>query len=229
MLEAVVFDMDGVLVESEQVWDEVRRAYVEERGGSWSETASTDQMGMSTPEWSTYLVEQLGVPGPPETVAQEVIDRVAAALGDSPPLIEGAVDVVRAVSGQWPVAVASSSPPRLIEAVLGAAGLLELFAATVSSEEVERGKPAPDVYLEACRRIGVDPGRAAAVEDSSNGIRSAAAAGMTVLAVPNRAYPPAQDALDAATHVADSIADVPGLLVALSRDAGGAPTSGRVS
>ncbi len=227
MIDAVVFDMDGVLVESEQVWDEVRQAYVEDRGGSWSETASTDQMGMSTPEWSRYLVEQLGVPGPPERVADEVIDRVAEALGDSPPLIDGAVDVVRAVSGQWPVAVASSSPPRLISAVLEAAGVLPLFVATVSSEQVERGKPAPDVYLEACRRLGVDPARAAAVEDSSNGIRSAAGAGMTVLAVPNRAYPPAQDALAAAADVAESIADVPGLLVGLSRAAVAAPTSGR--
>src|SRR3954471_4375524 len=218
MIEAVVFDMDGVLVESEQVWDQARQAYVEECGGRWSATASTDQMGMSTPEWSRYLVEQLGVPGPPERVAGEVIDRVAEALGGDPPLIDGAVDVVRAVAGQWPVAVASSSPPRLIEAGLHAAGVGSLFAAAVSSEEVERGKPAPDVYLEACRRLGIDPARAAAIEDSSNGIRSAAAAGMTVLAVPNRAYPPAQDALEAAAHVADGIADVPGLLVALASD-----------
>lgn len=218
-----MFDMDGVLVESEQVWDEVRQAYVEERGGSWSETASTDQMGMSTPEWSTYLVEQLGVPGPAERVADEVIDRVASALGDSPPLIDGAVDVVRAVAGKWPIAVASSSPPRLIAAVLGAAGVLEMFGATVSSEEVERGKPAPDVYLEACRRLGVDPRRAAAIEDSSNGIRAAAAAGTTVLAVPNRAYPPAEDALARATHVTTSIVDVPGLLVGLSRAVEGVP------
>src|SRR4051812_42027973 len=218
VIDAVVFDMDGVLVESEQVWDEVRQAYVEERGGSWSEAASTDQMGMSTPEWSRYLVEQLGVPGPPERVADEVIDRVAGALGDDPPLIDGAVDVVRAVAGRWPVAVASSSPPRLISAVLDAARVLSLFAATVSSQEVARGKPGPDVSREACRRLGVDPGRTAAVEASSNGIRSAVAAGMTVLAVPNRAYPPAQDALDAAAHVADAITDVPGLLVALSSE-----------
>lgn len=159
-LEAVVFDMDGVLVESEQVWDEVRQVYVEEQGGRWSETASRDQMGMSTPEWSAYLVESLGVPGPAERVAEEVIARVADAYGDEPPLIDGAVEAVRAVAERRPLAIASSSPPRLIEAILDAAGLRDSFRATVSSEEVARGKPAPDVYLEACRRLGVEPTRA---------------------------------------------------------------------
>lgn len=212
MLEAVVFDMDGVLVESEQVWDEVRQAYVEQRGGTWTDSASTDQMGMSTPEWSAYLVERLGVPGPAEAVAEEVIDRVAEALGDEPPLIDGAVHAVRTVASHYRVAVASSSPPRLIAAVLDAAQIRELFAATVSSEEVPRGKPAPDVYLEACRRLGVDPSRAAAVEDSSNGLRSAAAAGLRVLAVPNREYPPAADALQQAARVLDAIAEVPAAL-----------------
>lgn len=215
-MDGVVFDMDGVLVESEQVWDEVRQVYVEEHGGRWSETASRDQMGMSTPEWSAYLVESLGVPGPPERVAEQVIARVADAYGDEPPLIDGAVEAVRAVAARWPLAIASSSPPRLIEVILDAAGLRDAFAATVSSEQVERGKPAPDVYLEACRRLGVDPARAAAVEDSSNGIRSAHAAGLTVLAVPNREYPPAGDALALAAAVVDGIAHVPDRLAELA-------------
>lgn len=208
----VVFDLDGVIVESEQVWDEIRHTYVDECGGTWSDSASTDQMGMSTPEWSAYLVERLGVPGPPEAVAEEVIRRVADQLSDEPPLIDGAVDAVRAVAKRWPIALASSSPPRLIAAVLDAAGIRELFTATVSSEQVPRGKPAPDVYLEACRQLGVDPQAAVAVEDSSNGIRSAAAAGMFVVAVPNRGYPPAPDALALADATAEAIGDVPGLL-----------------
>jgi HAD superfamily hydrolase (TIGR01509 family) len=211
-IAGVVFDMDGVLIESEQVWDEVRQVYVEECGGTWTDSASTDQMGMSTPEWSSYLVDELGVPGPAEAVAEEVIRRVADQYGDEPPLIDGAVEAVRAVAAQWPVAVASSSPPLLIAAVLDAAGLTDLFGATVSSEEVPRGKPAPDVYLEACSRLGVEPEAAAAVEDSSNGIRSAATAGLRVLAVPNHAYPPAPDALALADRVADDIAEIPDLL-----------------
>jgi HAD superfamily hydrolase (TIGR01509 family) len=214
--EAVVFDMDGVLVESEQVWDGVRQVYVEEQGGRWTEAASRDQMGMSTPEWSAYLVEQLGVPGPPEHVAEAVIARVADAYGDEPPLIDGAVEAVGAVAQRWPLAIASSSPPRLIEVILEAAGLRESFRATVSSQEVARGKPAPDVYLEACRRLGVDPAKAAAVEDSSNGLRSAHAAGMTVLAVPNREYPPADDALALAAAVVSGIGDVPDRLAELA-------------
>src|SRR4051812_24463764 len=157
-IAGVVFDMDGVLIESEQVWDEVRQDFVEECGGAWTDSASTDQMGMSTPEWSSYLVDQLGVPGPAEAVAEEVIRRVADQYGDEPPLIDGAVEAVRAVAARWPVAVASSSPPLLIAAVLDAAGLTDLFGATVSSEEVPRGKPAPDVYLEACSRLCVEPG-----------------------------------------------------------------------
>jgi HAD superfamily hydrolase (TIGR01509 family) len=209
VFEAIVFDMDGVIVESEQVWDEVRQVYVEENGGQWSETASRDQMGMSTPEWSAYLVEQLGVPGPPEDVAEAVIARVTEQLGDEPPLIDGAVEAVRTVAARWTVGLASSSPPQLIAAVLAAAGIADLFAATVSSEEVPRGKPAPDVYLEACRQIGVDPARAAAIEDSSNGIRSAAAAGLAVIAVPNRAFPPADDALAMAARVLDDVGAVP--------------------
>jgi HAD superfamily hydrolase (TIGR01509 family) len=214
-IRGVIFDMDGVLVESEQVWDEVRQVYVEEEGGSWSPTASADQMGMSTPEWSQYLVEKLGVPGPPERVAEEVIARVAEQYGDEPPLIDGAVAAVREVAGRWPLGLASSSPPRLIDAILDAAGLRELFAATVSSEEVARGKPAPDVYLEACSRLGLAPDAAAAVEDSSNGIRAASSAGLTVVAVPNRAYPPAEDALQLADRVAEDIAEVPARLAEL--------------
>src|SRR4051794_31718283 len=208
--------MDGVLVESEQVWDEVRQVYVEESGGRWTDTASRDQMGMSTPEWSAYLVEQLGVPGPPERVAEEVIARVGEQYGDEPPLIDGAADAVRAVAARWPLAIASSSPPQLIATILEVTGLRDAFRATVSSEEVARGKPSPDVYVEACRRLGVEPSRAVAVEDSSNGLRSAHAAGMTVLAVPNREYPPAEDALALAVAVLDDIGQVPERLAELA-------------
>jgi HAD superfamily hydrolase (TIGR01509 family) len=208
-IRAVVFDMDGVLIESEQVWDEVRQTYVEEAGGTWSATATRDQLGMSTPEWAAYLVEQLGVPGPPEQVAREVIARVAEQYGDEPPVIDGAVEVVRSVAERWPLALASSSPPQLIETILDGTGLRESFAAAVSSEEVGRGKPAPDVYLEACARLGVDPSAAAAVEDSTNGIRAASAAGLAVLAVPNREFPPANEALELARVVAADIREVP--------------------
>lgn len=177
MPTAVVFDLDGVLVDSEQVWDEVRRGYVAERGGTWADDSTARMQGMSTPEWSAYLVDGLGAAGPPDSVAAEVVRRVADRYGSQPPLLPGAVEAVRALAARWPCAVASSSPPQLVRIVLTAAGLLEAFGATVSSEEVARGKPSPDVYLEAARRLGVAPADCVAVEDSANGLRSAAAAG----------------------------------------------------
>ena len=191
---AIVFDLDGVLVDSEQVWDEVRRGLVAERGGSWTAEATTAMQGMSTPEWSAYL-GTLGAAGTPGELAEAVIGAMAARYRERVPLLPGAVEAVTALAGRWPLAVASSSPPRLIEAVLDAAGVAGRFRVTVSSEEVARGKPAPDVYLAAADRLGADPARCVAVEDSANGLRSAAAAGMTVVAVPNPHYPPPADAL----------------------------------
>jgi len=193
--DAIVFDLDGVLVDSEQVWDEVRREVTTERGGRWTDEATTALQGMSTPEWAAYLVDVLGAEGPPDELARVVIGRMAERYRDRLPLLPGAVDAVRALSSHWPLGVASSSPPELIRAVLAAAGLADRFRAVVSSEEVARGKPAPDVYLAAAARLGVRPERAVAVEDSANGLRSAAAAGMTVVAVPNPHYPPPADAL----------------------------------
>ena len=208
MIEAVVFDLDGVIVDSEQVWDEVREAYVHERGGSYSETATRDMMGMSSLEWSRYMAEELGVPGTPEEINAAVVERMLARYGEAPPLLPGAVDAVRRIGGRWPLGIASSSNPELIEVVLRASGLAGEISVTVSSEEVARGKPAPDVYLEAARRLGADPLRCAAVEDSHNGIRSAHAAGMRVVAIPNAHFPPDADALAHADVVLDSIAEL---------------------
>jgi HAD superfamily hydrolase (TIGR01509 family) len=164
--EAVVFDLDGVIVDSEQVWDEVRERYAHERGGSYSERSTRDMMGMSSHEWSRYLAEQLGVPGTPEEINAEVVRRMLARYGEAPPLIPGAVEAVRRIAARWPLALATSSNREI----------RPCFAATVSSKEVERGKPAPDVYLEAARRLGVAPERCAAIEDSTNGLRAARAA-----------------------------------------------------
>ena len=203
-----MFDLDGVVVDSEQVWDEVREELVRERGGRWSESAQADMMGMSTPEWSRYLHEELGLPEPPEELNDEVVRRMLARYRDDLPLLDGAVEAVRRVAGSFRLAVASSSNRPLIEAVLDTAGIADLFAVVVSSEEVPRGKPAPDVYLEAAGQLGVEPGRCAAVEDSSNGLRAAHAAGMRVLAIPNAHYPPAPGALALADVVLGSLAEL---------------------
>lgn len=206
MIEAVVFDMDGVLIDSEPVWERVRRGFVASRGGRWAGDAQYRLMGMSTAEWSAYLASEFEITGlTPEHVAEQVIAAMAAEYSRHLPLLPGAVDAVRTLAGRWPLAVASSSPRSLIATVLATAGLESAFAAFVSSEEVPRGKPAPDVYLAAASRLSAAPSACAAVEDSSNGLRAAAAAGFTVVAIPRPEYPPAADALAVARLVLPSL------------------------
>jgi HAD superfamily hydrolase (TIGR01509 family) len=208
MTEAVVFDLDGVLIHSEEVWDAVRERYVIERGGRYDEEVQRGMMGMSSGEWSRYLHEHAGVPDSPEAINAEVVRRMLDAYRQELPLVDGAVEAVRRLAARWPLGLASSSNRPLIDTVLELAGLTESFRVTVSSEEVARGKPAPDVYLEAARRLGVPPQACAAIEDSHSGIASARAAGMRVVAIPNPSYPPGAEALAAADVVLGSIAEL---------------------
>jgi HAD superfamily hydrolase (TIGR01509 family) len=202
---AVAFDLDGVLIDSEPVWEEVRRGYVAEHGGRWQPDSQQRLMGMSTPEWAAYLANELGVDRPPEVVAGDVLERMAERYRQGPPLLPGAVDAVERLAARWPLGLASSSSRQLIELVLEASGLAGRFGATVSTEEVAHGKPAPDAYLEVAARLGVDPNACAAVEDSSNGVRSAAAAGMRVIAIPSPRYPLDDDATAKAATVLDHL------------------------
>jgi HAD superfamily hydrolase (TIGR01509 family) len=208
MIEAVVFDLDGVLIDSEPVWEQVRRGLVAEHGGHWTADAQRRLMGMSTGEWARYLSEDLDVGLPPETVARLVIERMAARYTDRLPLMPGAVEAVRRLAADWPLGLASSSPPSLIAAVLDAASLRECFAAVMSTEQVARGKPAPDIYLAVTGQLGRPPERCAAVEDSSNGLRSAAAAGLRVIAIPHPRYPPDPEALGQAAAVLPGLAEL---------------------
>jgi HAD superfamily hydrolase (TIGR01509 family) len=201
MIEAVVFDLDGVIIDSEPVWEQVRRQVVAENGGHWAADAQQRLMGMSTGEWARYLSEDLGVGLPPDQVAALVIERMAARYTERLPLMPGAVTAVRGLAARWPLGLASSSPRSLIGTVLDAAGLRSSFAATLSTEQVARGKPAPDIYLAVAGELGRRPDACAAVEDSTNGLRSAAAAGLRVIAVPHPRYPPDPGALAAAALV----------------------------
>jgi HAD superfamily hydrolase (TIGR01509 family) len=207
-IAAGIFDLDGLLVDSEAVWDEVRKEFTEENGGRWHENAQRDMMGMSSVEWSRYVHDRLGVQLEPERISQEVADRVADTYRERLPLLPGAVEAVRTLAPEWPLGLASSSNRHVIDLVLDLAGIADCFAATVSSEEVGAGKPAPDVYLEAARRLGADPAACAAIEDSTNGIRSAHAAGMGVIAVPNRDFPPEPGTLELADVVLDSLEEL---------------------
>lgn len=195
MIESVVFDMDGVLLQSEEVWDEVREEYVRERGGRYDAAIQRAMMGMSSPEWSRFLHDEAGVPDDPEEINEEIVRRMLAAYRERLPLLPGAVEAVRRVADRFPLGLASSSNREIIDTVLDVSGLAPCFTTTVSSEEVAHGKPAPDVYLEAARRLDVEPAHCAAVEDSHGGIRSAKSAGMRVVAIPNPTYPPDQEAL----------------------------------
>jgi HAD superfamily hydrolase (TIGR01509 family) len=207
-VHAVVFDLDGVLLDSEELWDEVRRNLAEEAGRPWPPDATRAMQGMSTAEWSAYLVGTVGLPGQLGDIAATVVNRIAARYKSGLPLLPGAVEVVQRLGSRWVLGLASSSPRRLIDTVLESAGLAGCFSVTVSTEEVLAGKPSPAVYQEVTRRLGVDPRRAVAIEDSSNGLRSAAAAQLRVIAVPNAAFPPAEDALALADVVVDSLGDI---------------------
>lgn len=190
-----MFDLDGVLIDSEGVWDAARRALVAETGGHWRADATRAMMGMSSPEWSRYLRDELDVPLSASEISDRVLDHLLASYKQKLPLLPGAVAAVRRLSEHWPLGLASSANRPVIDAVLTAGGLAQYFRATVSGEEVAHGKPAPDVYLAATDKLAVEPAQAAAVEDSSSGLRAAAAAGMAVVAIPNREFAPAPDAL----------------------------------
>jgi HAD superfamily hydrolase (TIGR01509 family) len=208
MIEAVVFDLDGVLIDSEPVWEQVRRQVVAEHGGHWAADAQRRLMGMSTGEWARYLSEDLGVGLPPERIAALVIERMASRYTERLPLMPGAVEAVRRLAARWPLGLASSSPPSLIETVLDAASLRSSFAVAMSTEQVPHGKPAPDIYLAVAAQLGHRPEHCAAVEDSSNGLRSAGAAGLHVVAIPHPKYPPDPDALKKAGLVLTSLTEL---------------------
>jgi HAD superfamily hydrolase (TIGR01509 family) len=207
-MQAVVFDLDGVLIDSEHLWDEARRAVAAAHGGTWLDDATTAMQGMSSPEWSVYLRDRVGVALPAPQIVELVVRDLLGRYRRHLPLLPGAVDAVRRLAARWPLGLASSANRVVLDAVLADAGLDDAFAARVSSEEVPRGKPAPDVYVEAARRLGVPPHECVAVEDSTNGLLSALAAGLRVVAIPNRQYPPDPVAVSQAHAVIDAVAEL---------------------
>jgi HAD superfamily hydrolase (TIGR01509 family) len=221
MPKAVIFDLDGVIVDSESAWAEAKHELVERTGGTWKPEATRAMLGMSSPEWSRYLRDELGVPMAVDDINEAVVATLERRYREALPLIPGAVGAVRRLAERWPLGLASSSNRPIIDLVLREAGIADRFTVTVSSEEVAGGKPAPDVYLEAARQLDADPRQAVAIEDSSNGLRSAAAAGMAVIAIPNREVPPDPDALALAAVVLGAIEELTVELVASQRPPSG--------
>jgi HAD superfamily hydrolase (TIGR01509 family) len=214
LIQAVIFDLDGLLLDSESAWDGGRRALVAEHGLEWPDGATEAMLGMSSPEWSAYVRDELGVPLEPEQISDRVVAQVLDRYEERLPLLPGAEEAVARIAARWPLALASSSNKPVIDRVMKTAGWDRVFTAWVSSEEVARGKPAPDVFLEAARRIRVDPHDAAGVEDSHNGILAAKAAGLRVIAIPNHEFPPGEEALREADAVLGSLDELTPAVVA---------------
>jgi HAD superfamily hydrolase (TIGR01509 family) len=212
-VDAVIFDLDGVLIRSESIWAATRERFTREHGGRWDEDTPRRMIGMSSTEWSAFIHDELGVRMPAPEISAAVVERMADVYRRELPLIGGATDAVRRLAARWPLGLASSANRPLIELVLDLAGIAKLFSAVISSEEVARGKPAPDVYLEAAAMLGVAPAATVVIEDSTNGIRAGKAAGMAVIAIPDPDSPPAEDALESADAVLDGIGELTADLV----------------
>jgi HAD superfamily hydrolase (TIGR01509 family) len=205
LIRAVIFDLDGLLLDSESAWDGGRRELAAEHDVEWPDGATEAMLGMSSPEWSAYMREQIGVPLEPGEISDSVVDHVLERYEERLPLLPGAEQAVERIGARWPLALASSSNRQVIDKVMQTSGWDRAFRAWVSSEEVGRGKPAPDVFLEAAAMLGVEPVDAAGIEDSHNGILAARAAGLRVIAIPNHEFPPGDDALAAADAVLGSL------------------------
>lgn len=213
-LSTVVFDLDGVLLDSEQVWHEVRRGYTSAHGGRWTEDDQRAVMGDNSGQWAHHIRTVCGVERREREIIAGVVDLLIGRYREHLPLIEGAREAVAGLARAHRLGLASSAPPEVIRFVLHQAGFAGLFDAWLSSDDVEAGKPAPDGYIAVCDRLGAERARTVAVEDSSNGLFAAHNAGLKVIAVPNTRFPPGPDALEVADLVVAAIADLTPAVVA---------------
>jgi HAD superfamily hydrolase (TIGR01509 family) len=213
MQQFVIFDLDGTLIESEQIWEAVRRDFAIEHGGTWRDDAQTTMIGMRSNEWAQYIHDDLGVALEPDVITREVIDEVVRRIGESVPVLPGAEGALDRLSRDFRLGLATSAALPVAQTVLAKTGWTHFFDTVVSADEVPRGKPAPDVYLRALELLRADPAQTAAVEDSANGIQSASNAKLRVIAVPNRTFAPDAGALALATRVLRSLDELDAAVV----------------
>ena len=206
--EWVIFDLDGTLVESEQIWRDVRRDFVIKHGGRWHDGAQATMIGMRTAEWARYIHDDLGVALDAKVIIEDVVTGVIARLSSGIPLLPGAQAALERLAGAFTLGLATSANSAVAKTVLAKTGWDKFFAIVVSADEVARGKPAPDVYVRAVELLNADATRTAAVEDSANGIRSAHAARLAVVAIPNHEFPPDESALSLASCVLPTLDDL---------------------
>ncbi|HEX6507462.1 MAG TPA: HAD family phosphatase [Chloroflexota bacterium] len=204
-IEAIIFDMDGLLVDSEIYWEEARRDYSSDHDCEWTPQDELAVKGNNSAEWAEAIRRRCQLAVPPDVIIDGVVRRMRALYDRRLPLLPGATEIVPQLASGYPLAIASSSPVTLIEYVMTLAGLRDCFTVAVSADEVGRGKPAPDVFLEAARQLGHPPDRCAVFEDSTAGIAAGRAAGMFVIAVPNPHYPPSPEVLQQADIVLGSL------------------------
>ena len=205
----MIFDLDGVIVDSEIWWDEVRAAFAAAHGRAWTADDQAAVMGANSAAWARIMRERLDLDLPDAAIERAIVDGVVERYRrEGAPRIDGTIEAIRRIAADLPVAVASSSHAEVIDAALDATGLGDVFTVAVSSDEVADGKPAPDVYLEAARRLGIAPANCLVVEDSLNGVRAGKAAGMFVVLVPNASVPPAPGTSELADLVLDRLADL---------------------
>lgn len=209
MTQAVIFDLDGTLTDTEAVWDAERRSLLAQEGLVWSEADSLATMGMSTPEWSGYMAMQKNFGPGSEAAARRTIDALLARYRRDLPVLPGAREAVRRLGDHWPLGVASSSPRVLIERALEVMGVRDLIRVVRSTEEgVAKGKPAPDAFLWVAEQLGSEPAHTVVIEDSGNGILAGLNAGMPVIAIPPHFLPPSDELLARTAAVLDGLDDL---------------------
>jgi HAD superfamily hydrolase (TIGR01509 family) len=202
--DAVLFDLDGLLIDSEPVWYEIEAAMVERLGGTWSLEHQANCVGGTMTDSCAYIVELTGSDVDPALLAQELLGEMARRFTEHLPLHDGALELLDAVAARGvPIGLVTSSYHALVDPALAALGR-HRFDVVVTGEDVTRGKPDPEPYVTACERLGVDPRRTVVLEDAPFGVIAAEAAGCRVVAVPSVAH---IDATPTRT-VVESLADV---------------------